>query len=32
MNAIRPAQINEWLQHVAADTPAGRLPIVLDVR
>lgn len=32
MKAIQPAQLDDWLLHVARETPAGSLPVVLDVR
>ncbi|PZO10687.1 MAG: sulfurtransferase [Burkholderiales bacterium] len=32
MKAIQPAQLDDWLLQAASETPAGRLPVVLDVR
>ncbi len=31
MQAIHPAQLDDWLQHASAQKP-GALPVVLDVR
>jgi len=32
MPSIQPAQLADWLAVAASHTPAGRLPVVLDVR
>ena len=32
MNAIRPNQLNAWLEQARAELPDGVLPVVLDVR
>ena len=32
MISVQPAQLTDWLASVQPETPAGRLPVVLDVR
>lgn len=32
MEAIQPRQLDAWLAQLASETPAGALPVVLDVR
>ncbi|HEX5737339.1 MAG TPA: rhodanese-like domain-containing protein [Hydrogenophaga sp.] len=32
MNAIQPAHLTQWLEHVKAPDPESPLPVVLDVR
>lgn len=32
MKAIQPSQLDAWFTQVASESPAGGLPVVLDVR
>lgn len=32
MKSIHPAQLQDWLTEAQAQTPPGKLPVVLDVR